>query len=221
MPRAKPAPKRKCLDEAVACTHDALLIAEVEETVEKLEIDRWQKTIETTQETTFPAAQPCGLARIEINADDLNVLRDLHRIICGRIRATGWGGVRDTSGRQRGYGYFSGCALSEKHFATGQSMLGYTGDWLMRDRDANMRASVLLTPGDLPPSLDATLERLMLALREALPRRYARVLKREFLVAAQPNLHNGKAFLKPHLDEPLNDGFGGSGMSPLLSCPSR
>ena len=28
------------------------------------------------------------------------------------------------------------------------------------------------------------------------------------VVAAQPNLHRGKAYLRPHLDEPLHDGFG-------------
>lgn len=39
-------------------------------------------------------------------------------------------------------------------------------------------------------------------------RRYQAVVSRDNLVAAQPNLHNGSLYLRPHLDEPLHDGFG-------------
>ena len=74
------------------------------------------------------------------------------------------------------------------------------------DRDANMRASVLLD--ELPAGVHAALERLCARLRPLLSPRYAHFLSIDSLVAAQPNLHNGRDYLRPHLDEPLHDGFG-------------
>ena len=74
------------------------------------------------------------------------------------------------------------------------------------DRDANQRASVLLD--ELPTDARDALERLCARLRPLLSERYARLLTIESLVAAQPNLHNGRDYLRPHLDEPLHDGFG-------------
>ena len=213
MPRAKAAPKRKVVDEPAGSIDTEVLLAKVQAGVEKFEKDDWQMAIETSEQVTFPATEPVGLTRVEISEADLAVLRDLHRIICHRAHATGWGGVADTSGRERGYGYFVGCDISEKHFASGQSMLEYTGDELVRDRDANRRASSLLSPADLPTSLDAVIERLAASLRLLLPTRYAAVLRKDCLVAAQTNLHNGNAFLKPHLDEPLHDGFGGEALA--------
>ena len=40
------------------------------------------------------------------------------------------------------------------------------------------------------------------------PARYSRFFELSQLVALQPNLHNGHQYLRPHLDEPLHDGFG-------------
>ena len=45
-------------------------------------------------------------------------------------------------------------------------------------------------------------------MRPLLPEKYRAVLAPAQLVAATPNLHNGRAYLRPHLDEPLHDGFG-------------
>ena len=207
MPRSKSAPKRKLNEEPSSLDEESLL-AKVQAGVEEAEIDRWQRIIETEAECAFPAIEPIGLARIEVSADDVAVLRELHRTICEGVQPTGWGGVGDKSGRLRGYGYFAGVPISEEHFSAGQSILEYTGADAERDRDANRRASCLLSAACLPSALDATLERIASQLRSVLPKRFTPVLRVEQLVAAQPNLHNGRRFLKPHLDEPLHDGFG-------------
>lgn len=44
--------------------------------------------------------------------------------------------------------------------------------------------------------------------RALVPERYRRWLTLSELIAAQPNLHGGRAHLPLHCDQPLNDGFG-------------
>lgn len=87
-------------------------------------------------------------------------------------------------------------------------MREYTAAEADRDRAANHRASVELNEDELPPRLSEALASLTAQLRPLLPERYRHLVSPEHLVAAQPNLHNGKRFLRPHLDEPLHDGFG-------------
>jgi len=132
-------------------------------------------------------------------------LAELHALIGRRLEGalTGWGGVEDISGRRRGYGYFS-----QAHYSRQHTMREYVGEAAESDRVANRRASVLLAEEELPPNTHAALQSLTELLSPLLPARYRDVVKPEMLVAAQPNLHNGRRYLRPHLDEPLHDGFG-------------
>ena len=82
------------------------------------------------------------------------------------------------------------------------------------DRSANKRASVMLTKEEVDAcssrhgcSVEAAIGRVVDVFRPAAGK-YGELLRFDRLVAAQPNLHGGKAFLPPHLDEPLHDGFG-------------
>ncbi|KAL1528649.1 hypothetical protein AB1Y20_009987 [Prymnesium parvum] len=152
-----------------------------------------------------------GLCRGTLADPELAALTALHRRICERLEGSlaPWGGVDDQSGRARGYGYFPG-TLGEAFFsgASTLSMRELRGAKAAEDREANRRASVMLHGEDLPEECLDAVERVCAQLRPSLPSRYRAVLCRENLVAAQPNLHNGQAYLRPHLDEPLHDGFG-------------
>mmetsp|Transcript_24436 Transcript_24436/g.49594 ORF Transcript_24436/g.49594 Transcript_24436/m.49594 type:complete len:270 (-) Transcript_24436:97-906(-) len=119
----------------------------------------------------------------------------------------GWGGTDDLSGRQRCYGYV-GTPLGLKHFAASHAMREYSGDKAEEDRAANRRASSMLGCSQLPEGWDAALARLCVAVGAQVGAEYRAVVDPSQLVAVQPNLHNGQRFLKPHLDEPLHDGFG-------------
>ena len=122
------------------------------------------------------------------------------------------GGSDDKSGRERGYGYLqravAPAAVAESHFSQGTAgMKEYTETKAEVDRAANKRASVVLSDEEAP-GVEAMLERLTTSIRPLIPEQYRAVMHPSQLVAAQPNLHNGQGYLRPHLDEPLHDGFG-------------
>jgi len=175
-----------------------------------------------------------GLARFDLYAEDVRLLSMFHELIKDRLgrNLNGWGGVGDKSGRRRGYGYFES-SLGEEHFANGVVMKEYSGSEVELDKNANQRASILLTEEDLEEAAMASPEahasnkkrmkgqqgqdevgirgaisRLAASLQAKVPPQYSQFLTLENLVAAQPNIHGGNAYLPPHLDEPLHDGFG-------------
>lgn len=172
-----------------------------------------------------------GLARFDLAQEDLRFLKSLHELIKERLgrNMNGWGGIRDMSGRRRGYGYFPS-TLGEGHFEVGiGSMKEYNGADTVADSQANARASVMLTLEEVEEeaskdgpdlsqwrrtqrqgegSLRDVINRLGSSLQACIPPQYAPYLSFENLVAAQPNIHGGNGYLPPHLDEPLHDGFG-------------
>ena len=251
MPRAKAQPKRARSPSPPPPTLAAM--------VESAEIEAVRQRLASgavaaiTPESPGPSGLVCGF---DLPPADFEVLCALHETIKTRAsRLTGWGGAADDSGRLRGYGYFVGNELSERHHAADTTMRESTGEAATADAAANRRASVLLARDECPDGLDATLERLCATLRSALlratgveagadelvapgsdaapaaavaARAAARQLTPDSLVAAQLNLHEGKPYLRPPLDEPLNDGFGvviatvavrGSGRILLASRP--
>ena len=89
------------------------------------------------------------------------------------------------------------------------------------DVAANRRASVLLKASELPEGLDSALRNLTHTLAPLVPEAYRAILTPEQLVAAQPNLHNGKAYLPSHLDEPcVACGMGGAA-APARARPAH
>ena len=222
MPRAKAAPSRKrplqeeeeqvSFSAALAAHEDVVLAVH-----EAAEISNLKERIASGSlpsigsEGNISASAPDGLARLNaIAAEDFTTFTALHATICEKLGSglTGWGGVSDKSGRLRGYGYLPSSPLAEAHFSESHVMKEYVGDEATKDRLANRRASIQLEQADLPAGFDAALGRLLDALRPLLPERYRQFATAAQLVAAQPNLHRGKAYLRPHLDEPLHDGFG-------------
>jgi hypothetical protein len=214
MPRTKAAPKRK-LDDA-----NIEPLIDIAGEVERVEVAGIReriasgacRTLEPTSAAAADPDAPDGLVRLPaLESADFDTFCALHATICSKLghTLTGWGGIGDTSGRLRGYGYLPGQpAFAKQHFAESHAMKEYSGDEAERDRAANRRASILLDSSDVPDGFASALSRLLDALRPRLPPRYRRFASADQLVAAQPNLHRGKAYLKAHLDEPLNDGFG-------------
>jgi hypothetical protein len=212
MPKTKSAPKKRSLEETT--TSAAPTEAEVAALVEAAEIEGLEKRI---ADGSCPCAGPgddrlpAGLVQAgALPTEIMEPLRALHATICHRLEGalTGWGGVSDQSGRTRGYGYLASSELSVAHHARSHAMKEYVGAAADADRAANRRASVLLADDELPPDWDAALSALTDLFRPHVPERYRGLVHPSQLVAAQPNLHNAQRFLRPHLDEPLYDGFG-------------
>jgi hypothetical protein len=233
MPRRKAAPihasKRPRVDEhpsaattAAAAAAAAAQSSTADAQLEQAEIEALRRriaagSIETIRPDDIATAQlpeVHGLCHQRLEDADSQSFRELHANIVSRLQGalTGWAGVEDRSGRLRGYGYLpspSGNALASAHYAQGTAaMKELAGERAHTDRLANRHASVMLGAEALPAHWDATLERFCERLRAQLPAQYADVVRPEMLVAAQPNLHNGRPYLRPHLDEPLHDGFG-------------
>ena len=220
MPREKSQPQRKKARTETAVPEEAALLQITPELIEQAEIGALRERIASGEIAALhpgrvgalpPEVE--GLARVDVPADDFAALISLHDTICTRLdgRFAGWGGIGDRSGRTRGYGYLPGtrgAALYSGSEGHGFAMRELGGSAADEDRSANRRASVLLSGDDVPAATLAALDRLVAALRRVAPERYERFLKVEELIAAQPNLHNGRAYLRPHLDEPLHDGFG-------------
>jgi len=218
MPRGKSAPRKRPLeDDEPASIQPASLPDDLPELVEKAEIDAVRRRMGSGDAAEIlvelsDAVPVRGLARIDLDVDDMRVLNELHTTILKRLddgRLAGWGGVGDHSGRQRGYGYLPGLRLAESHYKEGSiTMREYTGAEAEADACANRNACVMLDETDLPDGLNDALANVTRTLGAALPPEYASILQPAHLVAAQPNLHRGRAYLRPHLDEPLHDGFG-------------
>ena len=208
MPRTKAEPKRKREDEPAAAAP-----VNVAELVEAAEIEAYETRISNGASRLHQPvdAMPEGLVRTEaLSSDIMGPLRALHELICRRLAGdlTGWGGVGDASGRRRGYGYLASSSVAREHYECSHVMKEYEGIDAEKDRAANRRASVLLAEDELPPNLHDALAMLTELIRPSLPSRYREVMTPMQLIAAQPNLHNGRRYLRPHLDEPMHDGFG-------------
>ena len=209
MPRSKAAPTRKR-----ALEDEPPIIPEhsVAALVEAAEVEGYEQRISSGSSRLHTPTDdtPKGLARAELPDEVFGPLKALHDIICRRVAGdlTGWGGVGDKSGRRRGYGYLASSPIGAEHYQRSHVMKEYNGAEADSDRAANRRASVLLAVDELPEKLHDALTALTALLRPLLPERYRALIVPAQLVAAQPNLHNGRRFLRPHLDEPLHDGFG-------------
>ena len=221
MPRAKPAaPSRKRQLEDTEASEEAPNLSAAD-LIERTEVENVRARIAATRPIdTSEDGGVNGLVHLSsLPAEDFLALQALHDLIKVRVSCmTGWGGIDDSTGRKRAYGYFASAgtkdessatmSLAAAHFERSHVMKEYSGERAAADRAANKRASVWLDASDLPPTLHDVLQRLTDTLRPLLPMRYRAFMVPSQLVAAQPNIHNGRAFLRPHLDEPLNDGFG-------------
>ena len=177
-------------------------LADMQEVLEKAELEslRRRMSVGSVRLLELGAALPPaleGLCRSRLQPDDFAALTALHDSICSKLEGSfaRWGGLADSSGRLRGYGYVRG-TMGETKFGSAHelSMREYTGAEAAADRAANARASVLLD--SLPADAERALTTLCAQLRPLLPARYGRFLSFDNLVAAQPNLHNGRAYLR-------------------------
>ena len=208
MPRSKSEPSRKrALPE-----NEVPEASSLQDLVEQAEIDGVRLRMASGDSCELDLEAPVnGLARLDLDADDARAFSQLHAAILAKLeeRLAGWGGVGDHSGRLRGYGYLPGLKQSEAHHRESViSMREYAGAQAATDAEANRRASVMLDASDIPSGFETALANLTRALTDVLPAKYRHVLCADELVSCQPNLHRGRAYLRPHLDEPLHDGFG-------------
>ena len=96
------------------------------------------------------------------------------------------------------------------------------------ERIRNKRAMLVLEKSELPKGVEKAIKNICRQFRSSLlakkkdchtmsddgssnwdyRTRLAQFLRYEYLIAAQPNLHSGRALLPVHLDDPRKDGFG-------------
>jgi hypothetical protein len=183
----------------------------IDDMLQNAEINNIQERATSLQRDAPTPDHLSGLARLAdaLPADVLRPLRALHTLALSREdRFAPWGGTADASGKLRGYVYLGG-TLGERHFATGFTMRSAEGtDSETIEAAANRSASHLLEAADEPEGLRGAIDALCRLFAPLLPERYREVLSLRHFVAAQPNLHRGQRFLRPHLDDPLHDGFG-------------
>ena len=212
MPRTKAVPTKKRSRE----DEDAELLAAAQRAIERGERDevaRWEACVASPdRHVHWPYGLPeaaAGLVKLSLPAEDHATFCVLHDAIKARhaSKMAGWGGTDDRSGRLRCYGYVRS-PIAERHYTQSHAMREYDGAKAELDREANRRASTMLERDELPNGFDAALANLCARVAEQVPAVYRSAVSPEQLVAAQPNLHNGQRYLKPHLDEPLHDGFG-------------
>jgi len=212
MPRTKAIPTKKRSRE----DEDAELLAAAQRAIEQGERDEvasWEACVASPdRHIHWPHGLPeaaAGLVKLSLPAEDHAIFCVLHDAIKARhaSKMAGWGGTDDRSGRLRCYGYVRS-PIAERHYTQSHAMREYDGAKAELDREANRRASTMLERDELPNGFDAALANLCARVAEHVPAVYRSAVSPEQLVAAQPNLHNGQRYLKPHLDEPLHDGFG-------------
>eukprot|EP00536_Pseudo-nitzschia_multiseries_P016462 jgi/Psemu1/46302/gm1.46302_g len=146
------------------------------------------------------------------------------------------GSVEDP--RKRAFGFLPGTWGYDPHVRNNRLDITMpanqdTEDVKDDERQRNKRAMVVLGGSEVPDGVREAIENLCRVFREALlePRerkatstsvatgsgdienddyrhKLARFLRYEYLIAAQPNLHSGRALLPVHLDDPRKDGFG-------------
>ena len=201
MPRSKSEPSRKrALPE-----NEVPEASSLQDLVEQAEIDGVRLRMASGDSCELDLEAPVnGLARLDLDADDARAFSQLHAAILAKLeeRLAGWGGVGDHSGRLRGYGYLPGLKQSEAHHRESViSMREYAGAQAATDAEANRRASVMLDASDIPSGFETALANLTRALTDVLPAKYRHVLCADELVSCQPNLHRGRAYLRPHLDD--------------------
>lgn len=103
-----------------------------------------------------------------------------------------------------------------------EPLIHSANDTAKDERWRNQRAMVVLDESEVPCGVREAIQNLCASFRLSLLssihtqdneytdylRKVAQFLQYEHLIAAQPNLHSGRALLPVHLDDPRKDGFG-------------
>lgn len=158
-----------------------------------------------------------GLARFTLDETTFAALESLHGVVVERLRRdrrlTAWAGVSEGDGRQRGYaflppsmGRFGKTKLEQAGVKFHSA--NKTGRYAAADEAANWRSCVRLRESDLSDDHRRALEAIAAKVRAIVPSKYKKLADTAHIEAIQPNLHNGLDHLPPHIDYPLNDGFG-------------
>ena len=152
-----------------------------------------------------------GLVKFRLQQYELEQLRDVNRTIITEIQKNGtmapWVGVGGDSLRLRAFGFLnqrSRDRIDQLGIRLHDSEM--VGEEAKVDEMANKTASMVLE-GAMQEKAGVAASKVIELLRKALPSEKD-VISLNELVAFQPNLHNGAAFLKAHLDYPRHEGFG-------------
>lgn len=156
-----------------------------------------------------------GLGLVTLDDDTFASLESLHQTILEKLRGrlTAWAGVGEGDERLRGYAFLPSSMGKFGKTRLAQAGLSFHsaakhGKDAADDKAANLRSCVRLKEEDVDDEMREALESVARRVESVLADKYKSVARLECLEALQPNLHNGKDHLPPHLDHPLNDGFG-------------
>ena len=132
MARGKAVPKKREREEEAPAGATPITPELLEEKLERAEVEALRSRIASgaVQPITFREGRPSsksssqldGLCRISLDSD-YAAFQLLHDIICAKLEGSlaRWGGINDSSGRLRGYGYVRG-TLGEKHFGSAHEL---------------------------------------------------------------------------------------------------
>ena len=151
-----------------------------------------------------------GLVKVKLPPDVFETLQQVHEHIYsqfGYFKMVPWAGVGQDLRRLRAFGFFSQSSR-DRIDQLGIKLHDFdkVAEAAKEDENANKTASMVLKGNMKEKAKMAAIEVIEL-LRKALPAQKD-VLSLDELVAMQPNLHNGAAYLKAHLDYPRHEGFG-------------
>jgi len=144
--------------------------------------------------------------------DDLTAIHDHIVATVTKARMVSWSGVGgEWDGRLRAFGFPTRRALQALD-GSPVRLRAFEKAGADADEDERANRAALCILDETLPRKDGAVpfraaQKICNALRPA-GLDPPGILAASQLVAYQPNLHNGAAFLKPHLDQPLHEGFG-------------
>jgi hypothetical protein len=229
MGRSKPQPKRRRVDEeekerqAIA----ALLAAPPEQVdaaaaeATRMDICNWP-TIDLTTTSRLDddddndddTSSIDGIGHCTLDPSHAATFQQLHDTIKSEAAAghgswTSWSGA-PTDPRRRAFGFVPGTLGYQSET---RDQLDISTPWQpeqasVEERPLNAKAMVILEKKSCPPDLQEAVDSLCQQLVPFAPKHVRPFLQFEQLIAAQPNIHNGRHLLPSHVDHPLKDGFG-------------
>lgn len=215
MGRSKPQPKRRRVEEEEKEQQAiAMLLAAPPEQVDaaaaeatRMDICNWP-TIDLTSRIDDSID---GIGHCTLDPSHFRQLQQLHDTIKSEAHGswTSWSGS-PSDPRRRAFGHVEGTLGYQPETC---SQLDISTPWQpeqasVDERPRNSRAMVFLEKNQCPSNLQEAVNSLCQQMVQFAPKHVRPFLKFEQLIAAQPNIHNGRHLLPSHVDHPLKDGFG-------------
>jgi hypothetical protein len=214
MGRSKPQPKRRRVEEEEKERQAiATLLAAPPEQVDaaaaeatRMDICNWPTINLTSLDDSID-----GIGHCTLDPSHAATFKQLHDTIKSEAHGswTSWSGS-PSDPRRRAFGLVPGTLGYQPETC---NQLDISTPWQseqasVEERPLNSQAMVFLEKKQCPPNLQEAVDSLCQQMVQFAPKHVRPFLEFEQLIAAQPNIHNGRHFLPSHVDHPLKDGFG-------------